>query len=176
MRQTYVAARNDEIILRSDEDRLQFWTPKDPYAVTEIDTGPTWLHDLIGSLLCFKLDTRAEALFWLWGAATAVRTDLEIDLETPQKEVVVCNGAAFVTLFGPTAATPSYTLYLLPLLSERVEGALPAMTLPLDAAPLVQMRQLCSGLLKPVIVAPVGSEVHSPLIFLGSEVYELVSA
>lgn len=157
----------DLILLRPkhnimDETSLTYWSPHDPYRVRTISFLDWRVLVRSGDLFVFRSRNfqSTEYLLWLWGSATAVRTQFGIQIWCG---ITSCNGAAFI---GDSEGG-KLTLHVLPLRSERSVTGLPPAALPAPSAPLLQPRRLplvATVFCKSVLTLPEGSEVHTPLV------------
>lgn len=138
---------------------VQCWSPQYPDQMFTVEFGD-W--KMIGTWPPFTVFTNeTERLIWCWNACSGVRTDLEI---TPKAtEITLVNGAAFI--IRRTEAVHIVPLLLDPLESnERRAQRRPPATLPSDV-PFVRAR---------LLVAPIASDTHAPLLTIGNNVYRLV--
>lgn len=168
-----------EVLLLEGEDvpfrsSFTYWSPLDPYRVRSIELGDWRFGDASGTLFMFVRGK--QRLLWVWGAASAVLTDFEIptyadnaNLDVREKHALVpCNGAAFVA----KRSGLTWTLHMLPLLSERTASGLPPPTLP-QSVTMVSAVELYCGPHKPIVCAVQCSETHAPLVQIGTAYFTL---
>lgn len=140
---------------------LQYWTPRDPNRVNQIEFG-SWksTHGLDGKIDIFVSQTdlpSREFLILLWEYALAVRTDLDVT----GARWYFWQDVAFVTL--KKNLRHLYMLHL-PLREGSDNRPLPRILPDPAAAPLLAAKELYAGYTKQFVVVPVGSEDALPLI------------
>ena len=137
---------------------IVYWSPRDPHQVRSLDLGNWRLVAAYGACVLFKCNE--ECLLWRWGHSAAVRVVEAGSCFDSQLQVSVCNGAAFVTSFS----LGTYSVAMIPLLSEPTADGLPPPALPHHNAPLVSARELYRGPNEPLVLPPKCSETRAPLI------------
>lgn len=164
---------HDLLIEGSRSERFAtYWSPRDPLRLRSIDFLDWRLRERNGDLFVFWRPYQNEYLYWVWGATTAVRSNLNV--EDKCKPIYECNGAALITYRDRKSRF--YSVYALDLKSKRAQNYLPPAELPVDA-PFVEavwLLKLRGGpSLHPVLGH--GGELEAPYVALrhGRALFEI---